>query len=124
MLCKDAGHHGPAAAPVPHSTSVHAHVEEGKLDAHLGAAARGGAPYLGAVQLKQPLPQSLAGGVIFGWQALLPVLYDYGVFAESCKGSDEAYPCLKMRSKLALVFSIAVSERPLTPSAGPALCCG
>jgi len=54
------------------------------------------------------LPQMLAGGVIFGWQALLPVLYDYGVFAESCKGSTEAYPCLKMRSKLALVFSIAV----------------
>lgn len=43
------------------------------------------------------------------WQALLPVLYDYGVYAESCDGGeggklDPSYPCLKMRSKLALVF--------------------
>ena len=42
-------------------------------------------------------------------QALLPVLYDYGVYAESCDGGeggklDPTYPCLKMRSKLALVF--------------------
>lgn len=52
---------------------------------------------------------SLCGGVIFGWQALLPVLYDKAVFAESCDGGveDPTYPCLAMRSKLALVFNIA-----------------
>lgn len=53
----------------------------------------------------------LAGGVIFGWQALLPVLYETGVFADLCEGgkADPSYPCLKMRSQLATVFSIAVS---------------
>ena len=42
------------------------------------------------------------------------MLYEYGVYAESCDGGgggklDPTYPCLKMRSKLALVFSIAGS---------------
>ena len=51
----------------------------------------------------------IAGGVIFGWQALLPVLYEKGVYAESCDGGreDPTYPCLAMRSKLALVFNVA-----------------
>jgi len=52
---------------------------------------------------------ALSGGVIFGWQALLPVLYEKGVYAESCDGGteDPTYPCLAMRNKLALVFNVA-----------------
>ena len=54
----------------------------------------------------------IAGGVIFGWQALLPVLYEKGVYAASCTEgdggkADPTYPCLAMRSKLALVFNVA-----------------
>jgi len=63
--------------------------------------------YLGLTLVQQ----MLAGGVIFGWQALLPVLYETGVFADLCEGgkADPSYPCLKMRSQLATVFSIAGS---------------
>ena len=52
---------------------------------------------------------TLSGGVIFGWQALLPVLYEKGVYAGSCDGGreDPSYPCLAMRNKLALVFNVA-----------------
>lgn len=55
---------------------------------------------------------SISGGVIFGWQALLPVLYKKGVYAESCDGgmADPTYPCLAMRSKLALVFNVACAS--------------
>ena len=52
---------------------------------------------------------TLSGGVIFGWQALLPGLYEKGVYAGSCDGGreDPSYPCLAMRNKLALVFNVA-----------------
>ena len=55
--------------------------------------------------------QVFVGGVIFGWQALLPVLYESGVFEGECPADSDPrkHPCLAMRSKLALVFSIAVS---------------
>jgi hypothetical protein len=64
---------------------------------------------------------SVSGGVIFGWQALLPILYDKGVYAESCDNgkADPTYPCLAMRSKLALVFNIACAS-----NAGGALMAG
>ncbi|KAJ1470893.1 hypothetical protein T484DRAFT_1846094, partial [Baffinella frigidus] len=53
----------------------------------------------------------VAGGVIFGWQALLPVLYEEGVYAASCPGGklDPEYPCQAQRTKLTLVFSVAGS---------------
>jgi hypothetical protein len=55
----------------------------------------------------------VAGGTIFGWQALLPVLYETGVYAQSCPGGmdDPEYPCLEQRTKLTLVFSVAVPPR-------------
>jgi hypothetical protein len=59
----------------------------------------------------------VAGGTIFGWQALLPVLYEEGVFAASCEGGklDPEYPCQAQRSKLTLVFSVAVRLYPQPP---------